>query len=66
MEDIGQPQFIECVEVKLTERGKQFGGPISYKDVDHVMLNLCRESQGCIHSFELISIWGKLHIPHLH
>jgi hypothetical protein len=56
MGDIGQPQFIECVEVKLTERGKQFGGPISSKDVDHVMLNLCRESQGCIHSFKLISI----------
>lgn len=42
-----QKTAIENIKAILTERGKQ----LRHKDGDHVILDLCRESQEHIHSF---------------
>ena len=44
-----QKVVIKNVEVKFAMRSKHLW--LRYKDGDHVILNLHRESQGCIYSF---------------
>jgi hypothetical protein len=55
-----QKTVVENEEAKLTKWAQQFSIPLETKMVtnkaDHVMLNLCRESQGCRFFFSLPQI----------
>jgi hypothetical protein len=48
-------EFAIKIEVMLMKWGKQLKIPVRDKDGNYIMLNLLRESQGCINSFKSLS-----------
>ena len=43
--------LVKCSTLKQTTDRQTTHWPIRHEDGDHVMLNLRRESQGCIHTY---------------